>query len=106
MTWEALEAQFWFPAGADQVRMLKAFADGRRSFIAVAEGKVRSRPGQVVRLTANDFLIKPCVAAGGGNSGAGRPLAVTVRVASSVTGQSGVFSSVSRCWRWSRRCRY
>ncbi|WP_308705942.1 MULTISPECIES: DUF1488 family protein [unclassified Paraburkholderia] len=58
ITREALEAQFWLPAGADQVRMLKAFADGRRRIVAVAERKVRLHPGEVVRLTADDFLIK------------------------------------------------
>ncbi|TDN58685.1 DUF1488 family protein [Paraburkholderia sp. BL10I2N1] len=58
ITREALEAQFWLPAGADQVRMLKAFADGRRRIIAVAERKVRLHPGERVRLIADDFLIK------------------------------------------------
>ena len=54
----ALEAQFWLPPDADQVRMLKAFADGRRHIITVAECKVRRRPGEPVRLTADDFQIR------------------------------------------------
>jgi hypothetical protein len=58
MTREALDAQFWLPPDADQVRMLKAFADGRRRIIAVAERKVRLRPGEPVRLTADDFQIR------------------------------------------------
>jgi hypothetical protein len=58
ITREALEAQFWLPQGADPVRMLRAFADGRRRIIAVAERKVRLRPGQPVRLTADDFRIR------------------------------------------------
>jgi hypothetical protein len=36
--------------------MLKAFADGQRRIIAVAE-KVRLRPGEPVRLTTGDFQI-------------------------------------------------
>jgi hypothetical protein len=58
ITREAPEAQFWLPPDADQVRMLKAFADGRRRIIAVAERKVRLRPGEPVRLTADDFQIR------------------------------------------------
>jgi hypothetical protein len=58
ITREALEAQFWLPRDADPGRMLKAFSDGRRRIIAVAERKVRLRPGQPVRLTADDFQIR------------------------------------------------
>lgn len=54
----ALEAQFWRPPDADQVRMLRAFADGRRRIIAVAERKVRLRPGEPVRLTADDVQTR------------------------------------------------
>ena len=54
----APEAQFWLPPDADQVRMLKAFADGRRRIIAVAGRKVRLRPGESIRLTADDFQIR------------------------------------------------
>ena len=58
ITREVLEAQFWPPKDADQLRMLKAFADGRRRVIAVAEKKFRLRLGEPVGLTADDFLIK------------------------------------------------
>ena len=58
ITREALEAQFWLPGDADPVRMLKAFADGRRRTIAVAERKLRLRPGEPVRLAADDFQIR------------------------------------------------
>jgi hypothetical protein len=37
--------------------MLKAFADGQRRIIAVAERKVRLRPGRPGRLTTDDFQI-------------------------------------------------
>ncbi|WP_235429599.1 hypothetical protein [Paraburkholderia fungorum] len=46
------------PRDGGDVRMLKAFADGRRRIIAVAERKLRLRPGEPVRLTADDFEIK------------------------------------------------
>jgi hypothetical protein len=46
------------PKNADQIRMLKAFADGRRRIVAVAQRKVRLRPGQPVRLSADDFQIR------------------------------------------------
>ncbi|WP_308112591.1 MULTISPECIES: DUF1488 family protein [Paraburkholderia] len=39
---EALEAHFWLPLGACEVRMLKTFADGRERIIAVAERKRRA----------------------------------------------------------------
>jgi hypothetical protein len=58
MTRQAREARFWVPPDADQARMLKAFADGRRRIIAVADRKVRLRPGEPVRLTADDFQIR------------------------------------------------
>jgi hypothetical protein len=58
MTREAPDAQFWLPPDADRVRMPRAFADGRRRLIAVAERKVRLRPGEPVRLTADDFPIR------------------------------------------------
>ncbi|MDR3571892.1 MAG: DUF1488 family protein [Candidatus Pacebacteria bacterium] len=58
ITREALEAYFWLPLGAGEVRMLKTFADGRERIIAVAERKMRARPDQPVRLTTADFLDK------------------------------------------------
>lgn len=58
ITREAPEAQFWLPRDADRVRMRKAFADGRHRIIAVAERKIRLRPGEPVRLTADDFQLR------------------------------------------------
>ncbi|WP_168787509.1 DUF1488 family protein [Paraburkholderia aromaticivorans] len=59
ITREVLEAHFWLPAGADEARMSKAFADGRQRIVAVAERQIRLRPGKPVRLTIDDFLVKP-----------------------------------------------
>lgn len=58
ITREALEVQFWLPKGAGQIRMLKAFADGRRRIIAVAERRIHLRPDEPVRLVADDFEMK------------------------------------------------
>ncbi|KAE8754079.1 DUF1488 family protein [Paraburkholderia madseniana] len=58
ITREALEAHFWLPPGADEVRTLKTFADGRERIIAVAERKMLARPDQPVLLTIADFLGK------------------------------------------------
>lgn len=58
ITREALGVQFWLPKGADEVRMFKASADGRRRIIAVAERKLRLRLGEPIRLTADDFQIR------------------------------------------------
>ncbi|MCP2092032.1 UNVERIFIED_ORG: hypothetical protein J2Y81_008138 [Paraburkholderia sediminicola] len=55
---EALEAHFWLPPGADEVRTLKAFDDGRNRIAAVAERKKRARPDQPVRLTSHDFVTR------------------------------------------------
>jgi hypothetical protein len=38
--------------------MLSAFAHGRRRNVAVAGRKFRLRPGEPVRLTADDFQIR------------------------------------------------
>ncbi|MFL9937325.1 DUF1488 family protein [Paraburkholderia sp. RL18-103-BIB-C] len=58
ITREALEEHFWLPAGADQARIFKAFADGRQRIVAVAERKVRLRPGELVQLNIDDFRIR------------------------------------------------
>ncbi|MGF6771853.1 hypothetical protein P3T18_004340 [Paraburkholderia sp. GAS199] len=55
---EALEEHFWLPNTADQLRMLKVFADGRRRILAVAERKSRLHRGEFIRLTADDFRLK------------------------------------------------
>jgi hypothetical protein len=54
---EALDAQFWLPEDAAPIRMLNAFAAGRRRIIAVAERTARLRPGEPIRLTADDVAI-------------------------------------------------
>ncbi|MFM0236208.1 hypothetical protein PQR26_39470 [Paraburkholderia sediminicola] len=38
------------------MRRLKAFDNGRNRIVAVAERKIRARPGQPVRLTSHDFI--------------------------------------------------
>jgi hypothetical protein len=43
---------------ADEIRMLKTFADRRERIIAVAERKMRARPHQPVRITVADSLGK------------------------------------------------
>jgi hypothetical protein len=53
---EALEVHFWLSPRADASRMLKAFDDGRNRIIAVAERKMRARPGHPVRLSSRDFI--------------------------------------------------
>ena len=58
ITREALEVHFWLPVGADASRMLRTFADGRNRIVAVAERKMRARPGQPVRLNSHDFSAK------------------------------------------------
>ncbi|EUC20317.1 protein of unknown function DUF1488, partial [Burkholderia sp. BT03] len=55
VTLEALEQHFWLQSGATEARVLKAFSDGCRRIMAVAERKVRARPGAQIVLTADDF---------------------------------------------------
>ncbi|MFM0085051.1 DUF1488 family protein [Paraburkholderia sediminicola] len=56
ITREALEVHFWLLPSADANRTLKAFDDGRKRIYAVAERKIRVRPGHPVRLTSDDFV--------------------------------------------------
>jgi hypothetical protein len=58
ITREALEVHFWLSVGADASRMLWTFVDGRNRIVAVAERKMRARPGQPVRLNSHDFSAK------------------------------------------------
>ncbi|MGB8417862.1 DUF1488 family protein [Paraburkholderia sp.] len=58
ITREALEVHFWLPVGADASRTLRTFADGQDRIVAIAERKMRVRPGQPVRLTSHDFSAK------------------------------------------------
>jgi hypothetical protein len=55
VTREALEQHFWLQRDADEERVLKTFADGRKRIIAVAERKMLARPGEKILLTAGDF---------------------------------------------------
>lgn len=55
---DVLEEHFWLPAGAGKGRVLKAFSDGRSRIIAAAERRARLRPGETIRLSADDFVIK------------------------------------------------
>jgi hypothetical protein len=55
ITREALEVHFWLSPRADASRMLKVFDDGRNRIVAVAERKMRARPGHPVQLTSRDF---------------------------------------------------
>jgi Protein of unknown function (DUF1488) len=60
ITRDALEQHFWVPAGASDARLLRAFADGRKRIIAVAERKWLKRtstPGAPIGLAAADFTF-------------------------------------------------
>ncbi len=58
ITRDALEQHFWLPRGADEAHVLKAFANGRKRIVAVAERKMLARHEETVRLTINDFLAR------------------------------------------------
>ena len=55
VTREALEQHFWVQPGAAEARVLKAFSDGRRRIVALAERQVRARPSNSILLTVDDF---------------------------------------------------
>jgi hypothetical protein len=88
ITREAPEVPFWLPPDADQIRLLKAFADGRRRIIAVAGRKVRLRPGEPVQVHHQRCPDQPV---GGGELW----LPSVTRHHQSIR----CFSSVSRCRR-------
>ncbi|AXF06123.1 DUF1488 family protein [Paraburkholderia hospita] len=52
---ETLEQHFWLPAGANDVRTLKAFADGRQRITAAAERRTLKSTGAPIALTATEF---------------------------------------------------
>jgi hypothetical protein len=52
---EALEQHFWLPAGANDARTLKAFADGRWRITPAAERRTLKSAGAPTALTAADF---------------------------------------------------
>lgn len=55
VTRETLEQHLWVQPGATEARVLKAFSEGRRRILALAERKARARPGERIVLTVNDF---------------------------------------------------
>jgi Protein of unknown function (DUF1488) len=56
ITREALEKHFWAPSGAtSNDRLLKAYADGYKRIVAVAERKLLRSASESIRLDAADF---------------------------------------------------
>jgi hypothetical protein len=51
----ALEQYFWLPPGASDARLLKAFGDGQKRIIAVAERKALKSAAETIDLQARDF---------------------------------------------------
>ncbi|RDK02147.1 DUF1488 domain-containing protein [Paraburkholderia lacunae] len=58
VTREALEQHFWLQGDADEERVLKTFADGRKRITALAERKMLARPGEKIVLTTGDFAAR------------------------------------------------
>jgi hypothetical protein len=52
---EALEDHFWLARQADDARLLRAFADGRKRIVAMAERKARRLSAEAITLTSLDF---------------------------------------------------
>ncbi|QBR02486.1 DUF1488 family protein [Paraburkholderia pallida] len=52
---EALEQHFWLPAGANDARTLKAFADGRQRITAAAERRMLKSSGAPIALNTAEF---------------------------------------------------
>jgi hypothetical protein len=55
ITRQALVQYFWAPADADDARLLKAFADGSKRIVAVAERKVLTAQHEPIVLDETDF---------------------------------------------------
>jgi hypothetical protein len=55
ITREALEDHFWLGRQANEVRLLRAFSDGRKRIVAMAERKARRLATEVIKLTSQDF---------------------------------------------------
>ena len=55
MSRDALEQHFWLQSGASETRTLKAFEDGRRRIVAVAERKALAYGGERIVLRVADF---------------------------------------------------
>ncbi|WP_042301169.1 DUF1488 family protein [Paraburkholderia kururiensis] len=58
ITRDALEQHFWVQPGDSELRVLKAFTDGRKRIVAVAGRKVLTHPGERVVLTVADFGVR------------------------------------------------
>ena len=52
---EALEDHFWLARQADEARLLRTFADGRKRIVAIAERKARRLSAEAIKLTSLDF---------------------------------------------------
>jgi Protein of unknown function (DUF1488) len=52
---EALEQHFWVQPEASETRILRAFEDGRKRIVAIAERKMLAHAGERIVLTAADF---------------------------------------------------
>jgi hypothetical protein len=57
VTRDAREQHFRVQPDASEARILKAFADGRRRIIAVAERKIPAHAGERTTLTVDDFGV-------------------------------------------------
>jgi hypothetical protein len=55
---DALETCFWLPRGADEMRTLKTFENGRNRIVAVAQRKLLARSNEPLRLSVSDFLTR------------------------------------------------
>jgi hypothetical protein len=55
ITREALEDHFWLERQANETRLLRAFSDGRKRIVAMAERKARRLATEVIKLTSQDF---------------------------------------------------
>ncbi len=55
ITREALEDHFWLERQANDARLLRAFSDGRKRIVAIAERKARRLATEVIKLTSQDF---------------------------------------------------
>jgi len=55
ITRDALEQFFWLPPEANEVRVLKAFSDGRSRIVALAVRMALRTRNETLVLTADDF---------------------------------------------------
>lgn len=52
---DVLEQYFWLPKDASEARLLKAFGDGQKRIMAIAERKALKLAIDVIDLKASDF---------------------------------------------------